>query len=101
MTQHLLTNLHRKRESYVEDGDSFHVVRSIDVEPMLSGIRAQSEGTYKHRKYIGSIDPVTAEVWARECGHRLYSKEWREYALKKLKDPDYAKFRAHTVKRLF
>lgn len=45
------------------------------------------------RLYLGSIDTLTATNWATECGARIYSKEWRDYALKKIKSPEFSKFR--------
>ena len=42
---------------------------------------------------IGSIPLVVAEQWARECGAAVGTKEFAQYAKRKLMDGDFAKFR--------
>jgi hypothetical protein len=42
---------------------------------------------------IGSIDPITAAIWRKECGAGIGTKEFAKYAKKKLADPDYRRFR--------
>jgi len=46
---------------------------------------------------IGSIPLIVAETWAKECGAAVGTKEFAEYAKRKLMDGDFAKFRIKTV----
>jgi hypothetical protein len=46
-------------------------------------------------RYLGTIPVLVAQLWAKECGAAIGTKEWAEYAKKKLKDPEWAGFRIH------
>ena len=98
LENHLLKSLHSKRETFVEDGDKFHIKRSINVEPMIEGVKMMGELDRPERDnsgrlYLGSIDTLTAINWAKECGAKIYYKEWRDYAIKKIRSPEFSKFR--------
>jgi hypothetical protein len=78
----------------------------MDVEPIVEGVKhlnnlVNPERDKTGRLYLGSIDPLTAANWSRECGHSIGTKDWAEYAKKKLMSSDYAKFQADTGKRLY
>ena len=104
---HLRTHLLKRQEMVTADRDGNVTIRhSMDVEPVFEGVRMMSQSQLHSpvkdahgRTYLGSIDPITAVNWAKECGHPLYSKEWREFAKKRLMDRDFAKFRADNVRR--
>ena len=49
-------------------------------------------GGANNLRYRGSIDPITAKIWAKECGAAIYSKEWMAHARKKIDSGDYALF---------
>lgn len=67
-----------------------------DVEPILrrnhelSTVLPNHAGDYRWR-YVGEIPLVICQQWQKECGAAMGSKEFTEYAKKKLKDPDYKK----------
>jgi len=90
----------KPREDVVIDGTDIVVTRQHDVEPLLQGIKERSEITSKNYRgpvgsqWIGSIDTITGAIWAKECGAAIGTKEFAEYAKKKLMDPNYQKFRA-------
>src|SRR5210317_2223778 len=43
-------------------------------------------------RYVGSIDAITAEQWAKECGAAVGTQEFMAYCKRKLMDSDNAKF---------
>lgn len=45
----------------------------------------------KTSHYLGSIPMVIASQWAKECGSGIGTKEFGEYAKKKLMSGDYSK----------
>jgi hypothetical protein len=90
----------REQTRYVEGSDATHVVTSINADPFIEGVKALSEKHSKTAKtpigsrYVGSIDPVTAEVFARECGAAIGTREFAIYAKKRL-NSDFSKYKAH------
>lgn len=103
---HLQQTLHRKQERWIDTADGFHIHKSVDTAPLVEGVRMMSEAQLRTptrdrqgRLYLGSIDQLTAVNWAKECGHPLYSKEWKEYALKKLRSNEFSHFRAERVRK--
>ena len=105
---HLRASLLKQRETITADHEGNVTIRNtMDVEPIMEGVKMMSDSQLHSpirrddgRLYLGSIDMLTAANWARECGHPLYSKEWKEYSRKKLMSGDYSKFQAEKVKRL-
>lgn len=99
----------RYRETYHADADgSVHVHRTADAEPVMDGVRMMDDSQLQSplrdrngRLYLGSVDHITAVNWAKECGHPLYSKEWREYAKSKLMSGEFSKFRASRTRSVF
>lgn len=43
-------------------------------------------------RYVGSIDPITAERWSKECGAAIGTQEFMAYLKRKLMDSDNSKF---------
>jgi hypothetical protein len=43
-------------------------------------------------KYLGSVPKIVCEIWAKNCGAPVGTREWIEYAAKQLKSGDYSKF---------
>lgn len=71
-----------------------------NISPIFEGVKERSDWLPKDHKgkagakYVGSIDNLTALNWATEWGVPIYSKEFNELAVKRLKhDPDYSNFR--------
>ncbi len=105
---HLRHSLLKQRERITADRDgNVTITKTMDAEPIVEGVKMMSDSQlhspYRRddgRLYLGSIDEITARNWAKECGHPLYSKEWKEYSRKKLMSGDFAKFRADRVRKL-
>lgn len=46
------------------------------------------------QQIVGSLDPITAYNWMRESGLKIGTKEFAQFAMKRIKnDIDYRKFR--------
>jgi hypothetical protein len=84
-----------KERMFEEDG-KLRILRSQDVQPILEANK-RAQNTEIDRKSemrrAGSIPYVIAEQWSRECGAAIGTKEFGEYAKKKLMDGDWAKLR--------
>ncbi len=86
----------RYRYAYDKADGNLIISKTQNVDELLRAINflEAPRNTYgKSLKYLGSIPNVLALEWAKECGHPLYSKEWKEYSLKKLRSIEYAKLR--------
>lgn len=44
-------------------------------------------------RYAGSVPVVQALIWAKECGCPVGSREWAEYAAKKLNNGEFSKLK--------
>jgi len=91
--------LRKKRETMVADErGNVRVVHRSDSQPVVDAVKAYSEmGTRRTKagtRYLGSVDPILATVWARECGAAVGTKEFAAYAKKKLLSGNYTKLRA-------
>ena len=72
------------------DGKIHRKIIQPNMAGFLDAAKAQAEYAKGKNYYkIGSVPIVVAKQWERECGHGINSKEWLEYAKKKLMDPDY------------
>lgn len=102
----LLAECHRRyyskpteRVSFGSDGSvSFH--KQVDVEPLMDVMKHYGDVIRPHQKtaagakMVGAIDPITAAIWQKETGLRIGTKEFGQYARKKLlHDTDYRRFR--------
>ncbi len=76
--------------------------KSQDIQSLLDQNAHEREaapsmfGEMAVRK-VGSIPLIVAEQWAKECGAAIGTKEFAEYAKRKLMDGDFAKFRIKNV----
>jgi hypothetical protein len=76
--------------------------KSQDIQSLLDQNAYEREaapsmfGEMAVRK-VGSIPLIVAEQWAKECGAAIGTKEFAEYAKRKLMDGDFAKFRIKNV----
>lgn len=86
------------------DGDKsrgeFHIVKSMDVEPMLKALQELPEhirykrSTQSGVRHLFSLPPLIAVTWAREWGVSLYSHEFNELARSRvMNDPNWQKLR--------
>jgi hypothetical protein len=90
----------RPKTTVVSEADSFSFHHTHDVTSIIEGVKEMSELITRSTKnaaganYLGSIDTITASIWATECGAAVGTKEFAKYAKKKLMSPEYSKFRA-------
>ena len=91
------------RETTLIDSDGRVVVKKeLDAEPIINVMKDYAELVGLRRndkmagaKLIGAIDPLTAGNWAKETGLKIGTKEYAQFAKKRLQnDIDYRKFRA-------
>ena len=73
---------------------------SQDVEPIFEMNKFEAQALDKKKDWwkIGTIPNAIIMQWSQECGHPAYSKEWQEYARKKLNDRDYCKMNVNRIK---
>jgi len=67
-----------------------------DVTQDATGVIEAVQGMTEHARgksmyYLGSIPLILAQQWARECGHAIGTKEFAEFAKKRLMDRDFAR----------
>lgn len=92
----------------MEDGNAFHFERSMDVDPIFDGVRAMQDiadnggfnGKLAGARYIGSVDPITAANWSKECGYAIGTKGFAAFAKKKLLSGEFSKYAVSYDRRL-
>ena len=82
-----------------------HLIKVQDVEPIIGTIKAipdmtrRPANTQVASRLLGSIPTLIAVNWAKESGTTIYSREFFEYARKKLlTDPDFKHLRVQRGK---
>lgn len=78
-----------------------NIIQSVqDVEPVIEMNKVRSEGLNRKDRswYVGTIPSVILERWAQECGHKIFSREWTEYAKKQLQSGDYRAFNQNRIR---
>lgn len=91
----------RRRERAFFDADgTLHIQKTIDVEPIMEAMKSYGDfiDKYTQRKQsqriVGSLDPFTALTWSKECGAKVGTQEFAQFAMKRIKhDIDYRRFR--------
>ena len=85
-------------EELYEDADGLRVRRTnpniqslFDRNKALADVAPSMVGEAATR-YVGSVDAITAENWAKECGAAIGTGEFMAYCKRKLLDSDNAKF---------
>lgn len=91
--------LSNKQETMTIEDNMVVVRKSLDAEALIRAIPhyaeiVNSERDRTGRLYYGSVDLLTAQNWAKECGSPIGRKEWLAYSKKKLMSGEFAKFRA-------
>lgn len=94
---------HRQTETVSHQNGKVVFNKTMTVDPIFNGVKGMAELANPHRmksgrKYLGSVDPFTAQAWARECGCSVGTKGFADYAIKKLKSSEYAHYRAASEK---
>lgn len=90
-------------ESTLVDSNGRVIVRKqLDAEPIMNTMKAYGDILGVKRRndkmagasLIGGIDPLTAGNWAKETGLKVGTKEFAQFAKKRIQnDSEYRKFR--------
>lgn len=79
------------------DGRTMRIVKTQDVEPLLDALKERSAHYTTNLggagKYLGSVPPIIAVEWSRQCGAAIGTREWTEYARKMLKSGNFDRLR--------
>ncbi len=98
-------NLMQEKESVHADGDKLTFERSMDVTPILEGVKNMQDLDHRSpiagARWLGSIDPITAANWAKTCGYAVGTKGFAKYAKQQLLNGEYTKYAAQHDRRLF
>lgn len=94
----LRNNTSAVKERYVDTDTGFNIVAEQDCTDVLQGVKDAGYLLPKKTKgdgarYMGSIPLVFAQQWAKECGAKIGTKEFSEYAFKKMLSGEFAKLR--------
>lgn len=83
-----------------------HSETTMRVDPIFNGVKLRGEVVNPERSktgrlYLGSVDPLTAQNWAKECGAAVGTKEFAAYAKKKLQSGEFNNYKAPVERRIF
>lgn len=91
-----------KTTDYIHlDGTGQAVIESIqDVEESIRFNQIMGERLNKkdERWFVSNIPNHLCVKWAQECGCKPFTKEWVEYAKKKVGDRDFSKLNPNRIK---
>lgn len=83
------------------DGTGEAVIESIqDCEEIIE-YNQQMAGLHDPKQEfwrVGTIPMSICLQWSQECGAKPFTKEWQEYAQKRVQDRDYAKLNPNRIK---
>lgn len=86
------------RERYVDTDNGHRIVTTQTCDDTIAAVHAAREIIPKKQKnaprYKGSVPLVVCQIWAKQCGAPIGSREFSEYAAKQLDGGEYAKFKA-------
>jgi hypothetical protein len=94
-----VNRLKPKEETVFDADGKIHFKRSVDAEPIMEAMKDYGDIIQKHKskvagaQMLGSIDPITAAIWRKECGAGIGTREFAIYAKKKLASSDWKRFR--------
>lgn len=96
----VLTERHssRVREEFVFDGDKFGFKKTQVVDEIFDGINRvgqRGKGKADGMQYLGSVPILVAQIWAKQCGAPIGSKEHTAYAKQQLYSGEWAKLKVH------
>lgn len=78
---------------YSEPNGTIHRKLTQDAERVTNAVHDMTEHAKgKNRHYLGSVPIAVAGLWARECGSAIGTREFADYAKKKILDRNYNKF---------
>lgn len=76
----------------------FNIVYKQNCDDVVAGVHSAGSAMSKRRRnantqYLGSVPLLVCQIWAKESGTRVGSREFTKYARQKLTTGDYAKFK--------
>lgn len=92
----------KPKETTILDASGRVIIkRSVDAEPIMNAMKDYADIIGPRRndrvagaKLVGGVDPITATNWAKETGLKIGTKEYAQFAAKRIKeDIDYRRFR--------
>lgn len=86
------------RTDFIDHADNeFKIVSSMDAQPVLDNVKRlkdHQQSTVGHGfRLAGSVPMTIVHQWAIESNTRPFSKEWHEYAKKKLNSNEFRNLR--------
>lgn len=84
---------------HVDHEGNVTTTKSVNASPVMDAMKDYGDVLDRGKtgaagaKMIGSIDEVTASIWAVECGAAVGTREFAAYAKKKLASPEFKRFR--------
>lgn len=85
-------------EVTVDHDGTVRVSKTVQVDAIFDAVKLfaeiQAERPNKNRRYLGSIDQLTAAKWAKESKTKIGTREFALYAKRKLASGDFSKFSA-------
>lgn len=90
----------RERLVFDRQGEQFHFERTQEVDDIFEAVHAARDMFRKdtgpgHGRFLGSVPLLVAQIWANECSAPVGTKEWLQYAKRKLKSSDWQKLKVH------
>lgn len=84
----------------VTENDKFHFVYEQEVDDIVAGVKSASDVMKrgKDQHYVGSVPLLVAQLWAKECGAPIGTREYSMYAAKRLKSSEYQSLQANLRK---
>ena len=90
------------KQHFVDDNGVFHLVSSQDGDATAQGVKEHAQRMAKSKEdgvqYLGSLPLLACQVMAKESGTKIGTREFTDYATKKLKSGDWAAFAVRTHK---
>jgi hypothetical protein len=88
------------REHFVNTDKGFKVVTEQTCDDTIKAVHDAGSLLRKRTKgdgarYMGSAPLVVVQIWAKECGAKPGTREFLEYARRKLTDGEYARLKVH------
>ena len=84
--------------NYFDEDNKLVVNRSQDIQRILDFNKERNIDGHNRKsdmRLVGSIPFVVIEMWMKECGAKLGSKEFQEYVKKKLTSGEFSKLIAN------
>ncbi len=91
-----------KTSEYIHlDGTGQAVIESIqDVESSIefNAFMAGKHDPKEERWFVSNIPNSLCLKWSQECGAKPFTKEWMEYAKKKVTDREFSKLNPNRIR---